>query len=153
MSIEDRLRELHIELPPAPTPMATYATAVRHGDLLYISGHGPLRPDGGYVTGRLGADLTVEQGQAAARLVALAMLATIRAQTGSLDTIERLVRALGFVHATPDFTEHPRVINGFSDCLVEVLGVRGVGARSAVGAPSLPVGIAVEVEAIFALRS
>jgi enamine deaminase RidA (YjgF/YER057c/UK114 family) len=152
MGIEERLRDLHLELPPAPRPMATYATAVRHGDLLYVSGTGPLRPDGTYVTGCLGADMDVAQGQAAARLVALAMLATVRAHLGSLDAVARLVKVLGFVHATPEFTDHPRVMNGFSDLMVEVLGDAGLGARSAVGAPSLPAGIAVEVEAVFAVR-
>ena len=152
MSIEARLRELHLELPTPPQPMGTYTPAVRHGDLLYVSGTGPRRLDGTYVTGRLGADMDVPQGQAAARLSALAVLATVRAQVGSLDAVARLVKVLGFVHATPQFTEHPKVINGFSDLMVEVFGEAGRGARSAVGAPSLPSGIAVEVEAIFALR-
>jgi enamine deaminase RidA (YjgF/YER057c/UK114 family) len=132
--------------------MATYATAVLHGDLLFVSGTGPLRPDGTYVAGRLGADMDVAQGQAAARLVALAMLATVRAQIGSLDRVARIVKVLGFVHATPEFTDHPKVMNGFSDLMVEIFGEAGLGARSAVGAPSLPAGIPVEVEAIFALR-
>jgi enamine deaminase RidA (YjgF/YER057c/UK114 family) len=153
MSIEARLRDLHIVLPAPPRPMATYATAVRQGDLLFVSGTGPLRPDGTYVTGRLGADMDVAGGQAAARLAALAMLATVRAQVGSLDAVARLVKVLGFVQAVPEFTDHPRVMNGFSDLMVEVFGDAGLGARSAVGAPSLPSGIAVEVEAVFVLRA
>ena len=153
MSIEARLRDLHLELPTPPKPMATYATAVRHGDLLYISGTGPLRPDGTYVTGRLGTGMSTQDGQAAARLVALAMLATVRAHAGSLDAIAGLVKVVGFVQATPDFTEHPAVMNGFSNLMVEVLGNAGVGARSAVGVASLPIGIPVEVEAVFALRA
>jgi enamine deaminase RidA (YjgF/YER057c/UK114 family) len=152
MSTEARLRDLHLELPTPPKPMATYVTAVRSGDLLYVSGTGPLRPDGTYVTGRLGADMDVAQGQAAARLVALAMLATVRVHAGSLDAVTRVLKVLGFVQATPEFTDHPRVMNGFSDLMVEVFGEAGLGARSAVGAPSLPAGIPVEVEAIFALR-
>ncbi len=152
MSIEARLRAIHLELPPPPKPMATYSTAVRHGDLLFVSGTGPLRSDGSYLTGRLGADMSVADGKAAARLVALAMIATVQAHVGSLDSVARIVKVLGFVNATPDFKDHPAVMNGFSDLMVELFGEAGLGARSAVGAPSLPAGIAVEVEAIFALR-
>ena len=149
MSVEQRLRELGLTLRAPPKPMATYATAVRLGDLLYVSGTGPLQPDGGYLTGRLGHDLDVAAGQAAARLCGLAMLATVRANVGSLDKVVRLVKVLGFVHATPEFFDHPKVMNGFSDLMVQLFGDAGLGARSAVGAPSLPSGIAVEVEAIF----
>jgi enamine deaminase RidA (YjgF/YER057c/UK114 family) len=152
MSYEERVRALGLELPPPPKAMATYATGVRHGDLLYVSGTGPLRADGTYATGRLGADMDVAAGQAAARLVALAMLANVRARLGTLDAVERIVKVLGFVNATPEFTQHPQVVNGFSDLMVEVFGDAGLAARSAVGAPSLPVGIPIEVEAIFALR-
>ena len=151
-NIDTRLAELGLTLPAPPKPMATYATAVRLGDLLYISGTGPLRADGTYLTGRLGADLDVAAGQTAARACALAMLATVRAHAGSLDAVARLVKVLGFVHATPEFTDHPKVMNGFSDLMVQLFGDAGLGARSAVGAPSLPAGIAVEVEAIFQLR-
>lgn len=150
--IEARLRELGLTLPAPPKPMATYATAVRLGELVYVSGTGPLEADGGYVVGRLGAELDVAAGQAAARLCALAMLATVRAQVGSLDAVARVVKVLGFVHATPEFVDHPKVMNGFSDLMVQIFGERGLGARSAVGAPSLPSGIAVEVEGIFQLR-
>ena len=150
--IDTRLAELGIALPTPPKPMATYSTAVRLGDLLYVSGTGPMRSDGSYVTGRLGAGLDVAEGQAAARLCALAMLATVRAQAGSLDAVVRLVKVLGFVNATPEFADHPKVMNGFSDLMVQIFGDGGLGARSAVGAPSLPSGIAVEVEAIFQLR-
>jgi enamine deaminase RidA (YjgF/YER057c/UK114 family) len=152
MSIEARLAELKLVLPAPPKPMATYATAVRHGDLLFVSGTGPLRPDGTYVTGRLGDDLDVAAGQAAARLAGLALLATVRAHAGSLDRVARVVKVLGLVNATPDFADHPLVINGFSDLMVQIFGERGLGARSAFGAPSLPSQIAVEIEAIFALR-
>jgi enamine deaminase RidA (YjgF/YER057c/UK114 family) len=151
MSVESRLRQLGVELPPAPRAMGRYVPAVRHGGFLYVAGTGPLRPDGTWVTGCLGADLDVAAGQAAARLAGLAMLATVRAHLGSLDRVERLVKALGFVRATPEFGDHPLVINGFSDLMAEVFGEVGIGARSAVGSSSLPSGIAVEVEAIFAI--
>ena len=152
MSFEARVRELALDIPAPPKAMATYSTAVRHGDLLFVSGTGPMRPDGTYVQGRVGADLGVAEGQAAARLAGLAMLATVRASVGSLDQIVRIVKVLGFVNATPEFGEHPRVINGFSDLMVEIFGEAGRAARSALGAPSLPIGIAVEIEAIFAVR-
>src|SRR5436305_884802 len=152
MGADARIAELKLELPPAPKPVATYVTAVRHGDLVYVSGHGPLRPDGTLMTGKVGADLDVAQGQAAARQTGLAILATLRGHLGSLDKVTRLIKALGMVNATPDFVEHPRVINGFSDLMVEVFGDSGKGARSAVGMGSLPGGIAVEIEAIFQVR-
>ena len=152
-NIDTRLAELGLTLPTPPKPMATYSTAVRLGELLYVSGTGPLRADGSYITGRLGAELDVAAGQAAAKLCALAMLATVRAQVGSLDRVARVVKVLGFVNATPEFGDHPKVVNGFSDLMVQLFGEAGLGARSAVGAPSLPSGIAVEVEAIFALRA
>lgn len=151
-NFETRLVELGLTLPAAPKPMATYATAVRIGELLYVAGTGPLREDGTYMTGRLGAELDVAAGQAAARACALAMLATVRAEVGSLDGVARLIKVLGFVQATPAFTDHPKVMNGFSDLMVQLFGDAGLAARSAVGAPSLPAGIAVEVEAIFRLR-
>lgn len=149
MSAEARLVELKLELPPAPRPVATYLTAVRHGDLLYVSGHGPLRPDGTLHVGKVGADLDLEAGRSAARQTGLAILATVRAQLGSLDKVARLVKVLGMVNSTPEFTDHPKVVNGFSDLMVEVFGDAGKAARSAVGMGSLPGNIAVEVEAIF----
>jgi len=152
MGAEARLAELKLELPPAPKPVATYVTANRHGDLLYVSGHGPLRPDGTLHTGKLGADLAVPAGHAAARQTGLAILATVRVHLGSLDKVVRVVKVLGMVNSTPDFTEHPKVINGFSDLMVEVFGEPGKGARSAVGMGSLPGNIAVEVEAIFEVK-
>ncbi len=149
MGAEARLAELNLTLPPAPKPVATYLTAVRHGDLLYVSGHGPLRPDGTMHTGKLGADLDVPQGEAAARQTGLAILATLKSHLGSLDKVKRLVKALGMVNCTPDFAEQPKVINGFSDLMVEVFGENGKAARSAVGMGALPGHIAVEIEAIF----
>ena len=152
MGAEARLAELKLELPPAPKPLATYVTAVRHGDLLYVSGHGPLRSDGTMITGRLGATMDVPGGQAAARQTGLAILATVRGHLGSLDKVARLVKVLGMVNCTPEFAEQPKVINGFSDLMVEVFGDPGKGARSAVGMGSLPGNIAVEIEAIFQVR-
>src|SRR6516162_4009906 len=152
MGAEARITELKLELPPAPRPVATYVTAVRHGDLLYVSGHGPLRPDGSMHTGKVGADLDLEQGRAAARQTGLAILATVRAHLGSLDKVVRLVKVLGMVNSTPDFGEQPRVINGYSDLMKDVFGDAGVGTRSAVGMGALPGGIAVEVEAIFQVK-
>ncbi len=152
MGAEARLAELKLELPPAPKPVATYVTAIRHGDLLYVSGHGPLRSDGTMITGRLGADLDVAGGQAAARQTGLAILATVRAHLGSLDRVVRLVKTLGMVNSTADFGDQPKVINGFSDLMKDVFGDAGVGARSAVGMGALPSGIAVEIEAIFQVK-
>jgi enamine deaminase RidA (YjgF/YER057c/UK114 family) len=152
MGAEDRLAELKLELPAAPKPMATYVTAMRVGDLLYVSGHGPLRSDGTMITGRLGADMDVPAGMAAARQTGLAILATVRAYLGSLDKVVRLVKTLGMVNSTPDFGEQPRVINGYSDLMKDVFGEAGVGARSAVGMGALPGGIAVEIEAIFQVK-
>ncbi len=149
MSHEARFADLKLTLPPAPNPMATYATAVRHKELLYTSGHGPLRPDGSYVMGKLGADLAVAAGKEAAHLTGLAILATLRSQLGSLDRVVRIVKVLGMVNSTPDFADHPQVINGFSDLMVRVFGDAALAARSAVGTASLPAGIAVEIEAIF----
>ena len=152
MGAEARVAELKLELPPAPKPVATYVTAVRHGDLLYVSGHGPLRTDGTLHTGRLGADLAVPAGADAARQTGLAILATLRHHLGSLDKVVRLVKVLGMVNCTPEFHEQPKVINGFSDLMVEVFGESGKGARSAVGMGGLPSGMAVEVEAIFQVK-
>lgn len=152
MSAEARLAALKLVLPPAPKPVATYRTAVRQGDMLYVSGHGPLRPDGSMFTGKVGAEVDLAQGQAAARQTGLAILATIRDQLGSLDKVVRLVKVLGMVNSTTDFTDHPKVINGFSDLMVEVFEEPGKGARSAVGMGSLPGNISVEIEAIFQVR-
>ncbi|MFO0909394.1 MAG: RidA family protein [Isosphaeraceae bacterium] len=152
MGAEARVAELKLELPPAPKPVATYVTAVRYNDLLYVSGHGPLRSDGTMHTGRLGEDLDIHEGQLAARQTGLAILSTLRAHLGSLDKVERLIKVLGMVNSTPDFGEQPKVINGFSDLMVEVFGDAGKGARSAVGMGALPGGIAVEIEAIFEIK-
>ena len=152
MGAEARLAELKLELPKAPTPVATYVTAVRTGNLLYVSGHGPVNSDGTMHLGRVGDNLDVAGGKAAARQTGLAILATLRLHLGSLDKVVRLVKVLGMVNSTPNFADHPKVINGFSDLMVDVFGEPGKGARSAVGMGSLPGGIAVEIEAIFEVK-
>lgn len=153
MSIEARLRELGIELPPPPKPVGNYLPGVQVGRLLFMSGCGPRFADGRSISGKLGADIDMARGYEAARLVGLNMLANIRSVMGSLDRIERVVKTLGMVNCTPDFNEMPKVINGFSDLFVELLGPeRGRGARSAVGMGALPGQIAVEVEMILEVR-
>ncbi len=152
MSAESRLTELGLILPPVPKPGGIYKPVVQVGQLIYVSGHGPMRTDGTLITGKVGLDLTEEQGFEAARAVGLTLLATVRAQLGSLDRIQRAIKTLGMVNATPDFQRHPAVINGFSQLLKDIFGEDGVGARSAVGMGSLPGNIAVEVEVIFELK-
>src|SRR3989440_4725839 len=147
---ETRVQELHLTLPNPPKPVAKYKTALQVGNLLYVSGHGPLKVDGKMITGKVGADLNLEQGKEAARVVGLAILSTVRNTLGSLDQVKRLVKTLGMVNATPDFKDHPKVINGFSELMAEIFGEdAGVGARSAVGMGSLPSNIAVEIECVF----
>jgi enamine deaminase RidA (YjgF/YER057c/UK114 family) len=153
MSAEARIIELQLELPPAPKPGGVYHPVLVVGNTAMVSGHGPLLPDGTMITGRVGDALSEAEGYQAARQVGLTMLATLRRELGSLDRIERLVKTLGMVNATPNFTNHPQVINGFSNLMVEIWGeIKGKGARSAVGMGSLPSNIAVEVEAIFELK-
>ncbi|WP_406694817.1 RidA family protein [Singulisphaera sp. Ch08] len=152
MGADARLAELKLELPPAPKPVATYVTATRYGDLLYVSGHGPLRSDSTMIVGKVGDNMDVTGGHAAARQTGLAILATVRSHLGSLDKVVRLIKVLGMVNCTADFAEQPKVINGFSDLMVEVFGESGKGARSAVGMGALPGGIAVEIEAIFQVK-
>jgi enamine deaminase RidA (YjgF/YER057c/UK114 family) len=151
MSADAKLAELGLELPPAPKPAGVYNPLVTTGNLVYLSGHGPLKPDGSMISGKVGADLSQEEGKAAARQVGLALLSTIKAQLGSLDKIQRIIKVLGMVNAAPDFTEHPSVINGCSELFVEVWGEDGRAARSAVGMGSLPGNIAVEIELIAEL--
>jgi enamine deaminase RidA (YjgF/YER057c/UK114 family) len=153
MTPEANLARLALVLPPAPRPVAVYRPLVIAQGLAYVSGHGPVRPDGSLVRGRVGVDLDLTQGRAAARQCALAILATLRAELGSLDRVARLVKVLGMVNSGPAFLEHPQVINGCSELFSEVFGSEhGIGARSAVGMGPLPGDIAVEVEAIFELR-
>ncbi len=148
---EKRLQQLHITLPTPPKPVAKYKPAVLAGNILYVSGHGPAKlNDKTPMSGRVGADLTTEQGKESARAVGVNILATVRATLGSLDKVKRLVKTLGMVNCTADYKEQPQVINGFSELMAEVFGEdAGVGARSAVGMGSLPMQIPVEVECIF----
>lgn len=153
MSIEQRIKDLGLELPPPPKPAGTYLPGVLVGNLLFMSGVGPHKADGTFIAGKVGGSLSIDEGYQAARQVGLVMLANIRAVLGSLDRIDRVVKTLGMVNAVPEFTEHPKVINGFADLFVEVLGPeRGKGARSAVGMGSLPRQIAVEVEMILQVK-
>lgn len=152
MSAESRITQLKLILPDPPKPVATYVPCVQVNELVYVSGHGPLKADKTMITGRVGADLTEAQGKEAARVVGLAVLASLKNYLGSLDRVVRMVKTLGMVNAAPDFQNHPAVINGFSDLMVEVFGESGKGARSAVGMGSLPGNIAVEVEAIFEVK-
>lgn len=148
---EARIQELKLTLPAIPKPVAKYKTALVVGNMLYVSGHGPVKMDGKNVlVGRLGQDLTLEQGKEAARSVGLAVLSTVRNTLGTLDRVQRLVKTLGMVNSTPDFKDHPFVINGFSELMAEVFGEdAGVGTRSAVGMVALPGNIPVEVECMF----
>lgn len=150
MSAESRIAELQLELPPAPKPVAVYKPLVIAGNLAYVSGHGPLKPDKTMIIGRVGDDLDLTAGKAAARQVGLTILATLRNELGSLDRVKRVIKVLGMVNSTPDFREHPAVINGCSELFADVFGKEnGIGSRSAVGMGSLPGNIAVEIEAIF----
>jgi len=154
MDYEARVAELKLELPPAAKPQGVYKPVVIVGELVYVSGHGPLRPDKTLITGRLGADLDLDGGRAAARQVGLAVLATLRDSLGSLNRIRRLVKTFGLVNCTAEFTAQPAVINGFSELMADVFGLdKGIGARSAVGAVALPGNMAVEVEAIFEIKA
>ncbi len=148
VTIASRLAELGLELPAAPTPLANYLPAVRTGNLIFVSGHGPRRADGTFITGKLGRDLTLEEGYEAARLTMLNCLAALNAESGGLEAIQRFVKVLGMVNCTEDFAQQPQVINGGSDLLVELFGERGRHARSAVGMQMLPNNIAVEIELI-----
>ena len=150
MTPETRLAELKLELPPAPKPVAVYKSLVVCGNIAYASGHGPLKPDKTMISGRVGADFDLESGKAAARQTGLAILATLRSELGSLDRVKRVIKVLGMVNCTPDFQDHPKVINGCSELFADVFGPEnGIGARSAVGMSSLPGNIAVEIEAVF----
>jgi enamine deaminase RidA (YjgF/YER057c/UK114 family) len=148
-SAEQRLRERGIELPRVSAPVANYVPHVRTGNLVFLAGTGPVKPDGTFITGKVGKDVTVEEAYGHARLTGLALLAMLRAAAGSLDNVTRAVKVLGMVNCVPEFTDHPKIINGCSDLFVEVFGDRGRHARSAVGMGSLPFNIPVEIEAIF----
>lgn len=153
MRIEDRLRELGIELPPSPAPIANYVRAVQTGNLLYLAGHGPTRDGSPVYVGQVPSDVSIEQGYEAARVTGLNLLASAKEALGDLDRITRIVKVLGMVNSAPGFGEQPKVINGFSDLMVEVFGEEiGKHARSAVGLAGLPNGIPVEIEMIVEVK-
>jgi enamine deaminase RidA (YjgF/YER057c/UK114 family) len=151
MGVEEKLKQLGLELPSAAKPVANYVPAVRTGNLVFLSGHGPVGKDR-LIAGKLGGGLTVEEGYQAARLVALGLLGSLKALIGDLDRVRRIVKVLGMVNCDPAFMEHPRVVDGASDLLVEVFGEKGRHARSAVGMNALPFNIAVEIEMIVELE-
>ena len=147
--VEQKIADLGIELPVAGPPVANYVNTVRtESNLVYTAGKGPNKPEGGYITGKVGADLTVEEGYEAARLCAVQLLAALKAEVGDLNKVKRIVKVLGMVNSAPDFGNQPEVINGCSDLLVEVFGDRGKHARAAVGMGALPRNIAVEIELV-----
>ncbi|GAA0640236.1 RidA family protein [Sphingomonas ursincola] len=150
-TIEQKLAELGVELPQPAAPVASYVPAVEVGGLLYISGQLPFI-DGKVVTGRLGENVSLEQGEAAARACGIMLIAQMKAALGSLDRVERIVKLGAFISSTPEFTAQPKVANGASDLMVQVFGPAGQHARSAVGVPVLPLGAAVEIDAIVAVR-
>ncbi|MEQ9468389.1 MAG: RidA family protein [Ekhidna sp.] len=150
--VEEKIASMGIVLKEPPAPVANYVNAVRTQNLVFLAGKGPNLPEGGYVTGKVGIDLTIEEGYEAAKLVAQAQLSALKAEIGDLNKVVRIVKVLGMVNCAPDFGNQPEVINGFSDTLVEVFGERGKHARAAVGMGSLPRNIAVEIEMIVEVQ-
>jgi len=153
MTPEEKLTSLGLVLPTAPTPLAQYRPARLIGNTLYLSGQIPRNPDGSFILGRLGRDISIEEGYEAARNVGLQLLSVMKSVVGELSRVEAIAKVNGMVNAEPDFLDHAKVINGCSDILVEILGEAGYHARSAVGMGSLPLGVAVEIEAIVAVKS
>ncbi|MBL7697021.1 MAG: RidA family protein [Chitinophagaceae bacterium] len=149
---EKKLKELGIVLKKPPVPVANYVPAVQVGKMVYLSGQGPLNDNGEFTKGKVGDEITLEQGQAAARLAGIRLLEALKGQIGDLNKVKRIVKVLGMVNAVPTFDQHPKVINGFSDFMVEVFGANGKHARSAVGVGSLPANIPVEIEMIVELK-
>ena len=146
--VEGRIQELGIELREPGVPIANYVNSVRSGNLVFLSGSGPRKADGTFITGKLGGDLTIDDGYAAARITAIEQLSSLKTQIGDLNKVVRIVKVLGMVNAVPSFSEQPAVINGFSDLMVEIFGERGKHARAAIGVGSLPMNIACEIEMI-----
>ncbi|MFT3989693.1 RidA family protein [Aestuariivirga sp.] len=153
MSAEENLKNKGIVLPPPPTPKGNYVPGVIHNGILYVSGQGPLLEDGSFASGIVGQGVTVEQAQLHARRTGLAILAIVRDMLGSLDRVERVLNVFGMVNGVAGFAEQPKVINGFSDLMVEVFGEQGRHARAAVGMGSLPQNITVEITAFFAVKA
>ena len=150
--VEEKIASLGIVLSEPSKPVANYVNAVRTGNLVFLAGKGPRKEDGSFITGKVGAELSIKEGYEAARLTAIEQLSALKAEIGDLNNVERIVKVLGMVNANPAFTEHPAVINGFSDLMVEVFGERGKHARAAVGMGSLPTNIACEIEMIVQLQ-
>jgi len=148
IDFDKKLKELGVELYPPTKAMGTYVKVVRTGNLLYFAGHGPTRADNSNITGKVGKDLTLEQGYDAAKQTGVALLSTLKAEVGDLNKVKRIVKVLGMVNCTQEFTDQPKVINGFSDLMVALFGEKGKHARSAVGMYMLPSNIAVEIEMI-----
>ena len=152
ISPNEKLSQLKLELPPAPEPMGVYKPFLIVGRLVYVSGHGPIKSDGSLMKGKVGKDMDMDEGKKAARQVGLAILSTLKSNLDNLNRIKRVIKVLGMVNSTPDFTKHPYVINGCSEVFAEVFGKEnGIGVRSAVGMGSLPDNIPVEIEAVFEL--
>jgi len=149
---ETKLKEKGIVLIPPSSPVANYVNAVRAGNLLYLAGKGPLKADNTYITGKVGKDLTIEQGYEAARITAINHLAVLKNELGSINKVKRIVKVLGMVNCTEDFKDQPKVINGYSDLMVEIFGDNGKHARSAVGMNALPFNMAVEIEVIVEIE-
>jgi len=147
-NFEIKLKSLNITLPEVSAPVANYVNITQSGNILFLAGKGPNRPEGGYVTGKIGLDLNQEEGYQAARLAGIAQLAVLKSYLGDLNKVKRILKVTGMVNASNDFTNHPEVVNGFSDLMVEVFGEKGKHARAAVGMASLPRNIAVEIEMI-----
>jgi enamine deaminase RidA (YjgF/YER057c/UK114 family) len=145
---EEKIKSAGYDLPPVSKPIANYVKYVRTGNLIFLSGHGPSRADGTNITGKLGADLTIEQGYEAAKVTTLSLLATLKDAIGDLTKVKRIVKVNGYVNCLPNFTDHPKVINGCSDFLVLVFGDKGRHARAAMGMVALPNNIAVEIEMV-----
>lgn len=146
---DDKIKELGLQLPPASKPIANYVKYVRTGNLIFLAGHGPTKADGTNITGKVGKDLTIEQGYEAAKITALSLIATLKdALAGDLSKVKRIVKVNGYVNCLPDFTEQPKVINGCSDLLVQIFGEKGKHARAAMGMVALPMNIAVEIEMV-----
>jgi enamine deaminase RidA (YjgF/YER057c/UK114 family) len=148
----ENLKKLGIELPPVSAPIANYVKYVQTGNLIYLSGHGPLQSNGNYILGKLGKNVSNEQGYEAARITGIQLLATLQSAIGDLSRVKRIVKILGLVNCTDDFTEQPKIINGCSDLMVAVFGEKGKHARSAIGTNALPMGMAVEVEMIVEIN-
>ena len=151
--VEKKLKEMGLELITPPKPMANYVRSVRTGNLVYLAGHGPTKTDGSNITGKLGKDMTIEQGYEAAKQTGIALLSSLKAEIGDLNKVKRIVKVLGMVNCTADFTDQPKVINGFSDLMVALYGEKGKHARSAVGMMSLPNGMSVEIEMIVEVEN